>query len=161
MTSRCFAAPGNGTGRSALRQADRGATGPQPLPQMMKGLETGRLQVASRALGSAVRRWGDALAYAQERKSLGKRIRQHQSIGNYLAGMAISLTAARQLTLHAAREADEAAVWTWRRAWPSSSPPFDIEQYVRDAPLMIVGEAEAAGLQGNRPVIHRRSPSDA
>ncbi len=48
----------------------------------------------------------DALAYAQERESFGKPIWQHQSIGNYLAVMATSLTTARQLTLYAAREAD-------------------------------------------------------
>lgn len=71
--------------------------------QMMKGLETGRLQVAARALGVGRAAFEDALAYAQQRESFGKPIWQHQSIGNYLADMATSLTAARQLTLYAAR----------------------------------------------------------
>jgi len=71
--------------------------------QMMKGLETGRLQVAARALGVGRAAFEDSLAYAQERESFGKPIWQHQAIGNYLADMAASLTAARQLTLYAAR----------------------------------------------------------
>ena len=74
----------------------------QGFAQMMKGLETGRIQVASRALGVARAALDDALRYAQERETFGKPIWQHQSIGNYLADMATKLTAARQLVLHAA-----------------------------------------------------------
>ena len=74
--------------------------------QMMKGLETGRIQVASRALGVATAALEDALAYAQERESFGQPIWKHQAIGNYLADMATKLTAARQLTLHAADRYD-------------------------------------------------------
>src|ERR1700722_18281115 len=70
--------------------------------QMMKGLETGRIQVASRALGVATAALEDALAYAQQRESFGQPIWKHQSIGNYLADMATKLVAARQLTLYAA-----------------------------------------------------------
>ena len=74
--------------------------------QMMKGLETGRIQVASRALGVAAAALEDALKYAQERESFGQPIWKHQSIGNYLADMATKLTAARQLTLYAAQRYD-------------------------------------------------------
>src|SRR5260370_19903029 len=74
--------------------------------QMMRGLETGRIQVASRALGVARAALEDALRYAQEREAFGKPIWQHQSVGNYLADMATKLTAARQLVLHAARRLD-------------------------------------------------------
>ena len=74
--------------------------------QMMKGLETGRIQVASRALGVATAALEDALRYAQERESFGQPIWKHQSIGNYLADMATKLTAARQLTLYAAERYD-------------------------------------------------------
>ncbi|HEY2196021.1 MAG TPA: acyl-CoA dehydrogenase family protein, partial [Actinomycetospora sp.] len=70
--------------------------------QMMKGLETGRIQVASRALGVANAAFEDSLRYAQEREAFGKPIWQHQSIGNYLADMGTKITAARQLILHAA-----------------------------------------------------------
>ncbi|MFJ9811660.1 acyl-CoA dehydrogenase family protein [Streptomyces sp. NPDC101158] len=130
--------------------------------QMMKGLETGRLQVAARALGVGRAALEDALAYARTRESFGKPIWQHQSIGNYLADMATSLTAARQLTLYAAREADAgrrvdmeagmaklfASETAMRIALDAVrihggygySTEFDVERYFRDAPLMIVGE---------------------
>ncbi|MCX4760266.1 acyl-CoA dehydrogenase family protein [Streptomyces sp. NBC_01275] len=130
--------------------------------QMMKGLETGRLQVAARALGVGRAAFEDALAYAQERESFGKPIWKHQSIGNYLADMATSLTAARQLTLYAAREADAgrrvdmeagmAKLFASETAMQIAlnavrihggygySTEFDVERYFRDAPLMIVGE---------------------
>ncbi|MER5428472.1 acyl-CoA dehydrogenase family protein [Streptomyces sp. NPDC002588] len=130
--------------------------------QMMKGLETGRLQVAARALGVGRAAFEDSLAYAQERRSFGKPIWQHQSIGNHLADMATSLTAARQLTLYAAREADAgrrvdmeagmAKLFASETAMQIAlnavrihggygySTEFDVERYFRDAPLMIVGE---------------------
>ncbi|MER6990183.1 acyl-CoA dehydrogenase family protein [Saccharopolyspora hirsuta] len=130
--------------------------------QMMKGLETGRIQVASRALGVGMAALEDALRYAQERESFGKPIWQHQSVGNYLADMATKLTAARQLTLHAAREFDagrrvdmeagmaklfasevamEIALNAVRiHGGYGYSTEFDVERYFRDAPLMIVGE---------------------
>ncbi|MEH0553599.1 acyl-CoA dehydrogenase family protein [Streptomyces sp. B21-101] len=130
--------------------------------QMMKGLETGRLQVAARALGIGRAAFEDALAYAQQRESFGKPIWRHQSIGNYLADMATSLTAARQLTLYAAREADAgrrvdmeagmAKLFASETAMQIAlnavrihggygySTEFDVERYFRDAPLMIVGE---------------------
>ena len=130
--------------------------------QMMRGLETGRLQVAARALGVGRAALEDALAYAQQRESFGKPIWQHQSIGNYLADMATSLTAARQLTLYAARraeaghrvdmEAGMAKLFASETAMQIAldavrihggygySTEFDVERYFRDAPLMIVGE---------------------
>ncbi|HMT49688.1 MAG TPA: acyl-CoA dehydrogenase family protein, partial [Dietzia sp.] len=74
--------------------------------QMMKGLETGRIQVASRALGVAAAALEDSLAYAQSRESFGQPIWKHQAIGHHLANMATKLTAARQLTLFAAEKYD-------------------------------------------------------
>ncbi len=91
--------------------------------QMMRGLEIGRIQVASRALGVGQAALEDSLRYAQQRQSFGQPIWKHQSIGNYLADMATKLTAARQLVLYAARCYDSAGGRTWRPAWPSSSPP--------------------------------------
>jgi alkylation response protein AidB-like acyl-CoA dehydrogenase len=139
-----------------------GGTEGSGFAQMMKGLETGRLQVAARALGVGRAALEDSLRYAQERESFGKPIWQHQSIGNYLADMATSLSAARQLTLHAAREADagrrvdmeagmaklfasETAMQITLNAMRihggyGYSTEFDVERYFRDAPLMIVGE---------------------
>lgn len=129
---------------------------------MMKGLEVGRLQVASRALGVGRAALEDSLRYAQEREAFGVPIWKHQSIGNYLAEMATKLTAARQLTLHAARAFDagqradleagmaklfasevgmEIALAAIRvHGGYGYSTEFDVERYFRDAPLMIVGE---------------------
>jgi alkylation response protein AidB-like acyl-CoA dehydrogenase len=130
--------------------------------QMMAGLEVGRIQVASRAVGVARAAFEDALRYAQERQSFGKPIWQHQSIGNYLADMATNITAARQLTLYAAErvdagsradmEAGMAKLFASEMAAKVTldavrihggygySTEFDVERYFRDAPLMIVGE---------------------
>jgi len=130
--------------------------------QMMKGLETGRIQVAARALGVGRAAFDDALRYAQQRESFGRPIWRHQSIGNYLADMATKLTAARQLILHAAQrfetgqrcdlEAGMAKLFASEAAMQITldavrihggygySTEFDVERYFRDAPLMIVGE---------------------
>jgi alkylation response protein AidB-like acyl-CoA dehydrogenase len=130
--------------------------------QMMTGLETGRIQVAARALGVARAAFDDALRYAQERESFGRPIWQHQSIGNYLADMATKITAAQQLVLHAAQrvqegvradlEAGMAKLFASEVAMEVAldavrihggygySTEFDVERYFRDAPLMIVGE---------------------
>jgi butyryl-CoA dehydrogenase len=130
--------------------------------QMMKGLETGRIQVASRALGVATAALEDSLAYAQDRESFGQPIWKHQAIGHYLADMATKLTAARQLTLHAAdrydsgeradMEAGMAKLFASEIAMEIAlnavrihggygySTEYDVERYFRDAPLMIVGE---------------------
>jgi alkylation response protein AidB-like acyl-CoA dehydrogenase len=130
--------------------------------QMMKGLETGRIQVASRALGVATAAFDDALAYAQQRESFGQPIWKHQSVGNYLAEMATKLTAARQLTRYAAErydsgercdmEAGMAKLFASEVAMEIAlnavrihggygySTEYDVERYFRDAPLMIVGE---------------------
>ncbi|HKC28832.1 MAG TPA: acyl-CoA dehydrogenase family protein [Jatrophihabitans sp.] len=130
--------------------------------QMMSGLEIGRIQVASRAVGVAQAAFDDALAYAQQRTSFGRPIWQHQSIGNYLADMATKLTAARQLVDYAARrydrgertdlEAGMAKLFASETAMELAltamrihggygySTEFDVERYFRDAPLMIIGE---------------------
>ncbi|MBX6391015.1 MAG: acyl-CoA dehydrogenase family protein, partial [Frankia sp.] len=131
-------------------------------PQMMKGLELGRIQVAARATGVARAAFDDALRYAQQRESFGQPIWRHQSIGNYLADMATRLTAARQLLRYAAdrldsgercdMEAGMAKLFASETAMEIAlnavrihggygySTEFDAERYFRDAPLMIVGE---------------------
>ena len=130
--------------------------------QMMRGLEIGRIQVASRALGVGQAALDDALRYAQQREAFGQPIWKHQSIGNYLADMVTKLTAARQLILYAARcydsgrradmEAGMAKLFASETAMEIAldavrihggygySTEFDVERYFRDAPLMIVGE---------------------
>jgi alkylation response protein AidB-like acyl-CoA dehydrogenase len=130
--------------------------------QMMKGLEIGRIQVASRAVGVAQAAFDDALRYAQQRESFGVPIWKHQAIGNYLADMATKLTAARQLVQYAAErydagercdmEAGMAKLFASEAAMEITlnavrihggygySTEYDVERYFRDAPLMIVGE---------------------
>ena len=130
--------------------------------QMMRGLEIGRIQVAARAVGVGRAALEDSLRYARERESFGKPIWQHQSISNYLADMATTLTAARQLVMFAARryesggradmEAGMAKLFASEAAMKIAldavrihggygySTEFDVERYFRDAPLMIVGE---------------------
>jgi alkylation response protein AidB-like acyl-CoA dehydrogenase len=130
--------------------------------QMMKGLEIGRIQVASRAIGVAQAAFDDALSYAQQRESFGQPIWRHQQIGAYLADMATKLTAARQLVRYAAErydagercdmEAGMAKLFASETAMEIAlnavrihggygySTEYDVERYFRDAPLMIVGE---------------------
>jgi alkylation response protein AidB-like acyl-CoA dehydrogenase len=138
--------------------------------QMMVGLETGRIQVAARALGVGRAAYEDALAYAQEREAFGVPIWQHQSVGNYLAEMATKLTAARLLVVEAARKMDGGEPANLESAMAKLfasetgmqisldamrihggygySTEFDIERYFRDSPLMIVGEGTNEVLKG-------------
>ena len=139
-----------------------GGVGGSGFTQMMAGLETGRIQVAGRAIGVARAAFDDALRYAQDRHTFGKPIWQHQSVGNLLADMATQITAAQQLNYHAAdcidsgrradMEAGMAKLFCSEMAAKVTldairihgghgySTEFDVERYYRDAPLMIVGE---------------------
>jgi alkylation response protein AidB-like acyl-CoA dehydrogenase len=130
--------------------------------QMMQGLEIGRIQVAARATGIARAALDEALRYAQQRRTFGKPIWQHQSIGNYLADMATKLQAARLLVLDAARaldgggrsdlEAGMAKLYATEVAAEITlqamrvhggygySTEFPIERLYREAPLFLVGE---------------------
>jgi alkylation response protein AidB-like acyl-CoA dehydrogenase len=143
---------------SALLGGDEG----HGVAQMMRGLEIGRIQVASRALGVGRAALDDSLRYAQQREAFGKPIWQHEAVGNYLADMATKLEAARQLVRYAARrydsgeradmEAGMAKLFASETAMEIAlnalrihggygySTEFDVERYFRDAPLMIVGE---------------------
>jgi butyryl-CoA dehydrogenase len=68
----------------------------------LANLEGGRIGIAAQAVGMARAAYEIALAYAQERKSFGKIIFEHQAVAFRLANMATRLEAARQLVLHAA-----------------------------------------------------------
>ncbi|MCF8572170.1 acyl-CoA dehydrogenase family protein [Gordonia sp. HY002] len=129
---------------------------------MMRGLEMGRIQVASRALGVGQAALDAAVKYAQERESFGKPIWKHQSIGNLLADMGTKQQAARLLTIDAAEKLDRgeradmeagmAKLFASETAMQIAldavrvhggygySKEYDVERYFRDAPLMIVGE---------------------
>ncbi len=72
-------------------------------------LQGGRIGVAAQALGVARAALEAAIAYAGQRETFGRPIREHQAIGFRLAEMATAVTAARQLTWHAAALADSGA----------------------------------------------------
>ncbi|MEK6712487.1 MAG: acyl-CoA dehydrogenase family protein [Nitrospinota bacterium] len=130
--------------------------------QLMAALELGRIQVAARALGIHRACFEDSVRYAQQRRSMGKPIAEHQAIQIKLADMATSLEAARQLTHHAARlkdagqrcdlEAGMAKLFASDACQRASEwavhihggygyiKELPIERYYRDAILLQVGE---------------------
>ncbi len=126
------------------------------------GLELGRINVAARGVGLANASLNDSVRYAQERKTFGKPICQHQAIQLKLGEMATRCEAAKLLTLSAAdaydrgdrcdMEAGMAKYYASEAAVENSleamrihggygySKEFHIERYYRDAPLMCIGE---------------------
>ena len=130
--------------------------------QVMSGLETGRINVAARAVGVAQAAFEAAIRYSQQRETFGVPISQHQAIQLKLADMATKIQAARLLTYDAAAKKDsgarvdlesgmaklyaseicgEVAMDSMRihggYGYIKESP---VERYYRDAPLMIIGE---------------------
>ena len=132
------------------------------LQQVLGGLELGRINVAARGAGLARACLEESLRYAQQRKTFGKRIAEHQAIQIKLADMATRVEAARLLTEAAARaydaggrcdlEAGMAKLYATEAALENSleamrihgaygySKEFNIERYYRDAPLLAIGE---------------------
>jgi alkylation response protein AidB-like acyl-CoA dehydrogenase len=129
---------------------------------ILGALEVGRINIAARAVGVARAAFEHAIRYAQERRTFGKPIAEHQSIQNKLADMGTKLQAARLLTEHAANlkqsgaradvEAGMAKLFASETAFEVSTEALrihggvgyttelPIERYYRDAPLMIIGE---------------------
>ncbi len=130
--------------------------------QVMSGLETGRINVAARAVGVAQAAFNAAIRYSQQRQTFGVPISQHQAIQLKLADMATKIQAARLLTYDAAAKKDrgervdlesgmaklfaseacqEVTLESMRvhggAGYIKDSP---VERYYRDAPLMIIGE---------------------
>ena len=139
-----------------------GVEGGRGFGQVMSGLETGRINVAARAVGVAQAAFEAAIRYSQQRETFGVPISQHQAIQLKLADMATKIQAARLLTYDAAAKKDsgarvdlesgmaklyaseicgEVAMDSMRihggYGYIKESP---VERYYRDAPLMIIGE---------------------
>ncbi len=132
------------------------------LQQILSGLALGRINVAARGVGVADAALHAALAYAQQRKTFGVPIAQHQAIQIKLADMATRTEAARLLTERAARaydsgercdlEAGMAKLAATEAAMENAaealrvhgaygySPDNLVERYYRDAPLLAIGE---------------------
>lgn len=130
--------------------------------QNMAGIEVGRVNVAARALGVAQRAFEEAIRYAQERRTFGKPIAQHQAIQFKLAEMATKIEAARLLMLNAAvmkdagkrtdLEAGMAKLFTSEICMEvvidamrihggyGYSKEYTVERLFRDAPFFVIGE---------------------
>ena len=130
--------------------------------QVMDGIEVGRVNVAGRAVGLATRAFEEAIEYAQERKTFGKPIAQHQMIQEKLAEMGTKLEAARLMMLSAAKkksagersdleagmakffcsEACHEIVTEALRVHGGYgySAEYPIERLYRDAPFLLIGE---------------------
>jgi alkylation response protein AidB-like acyl-CoA dehydrogenase len=130
--------------------------------QMMDALEVGRVNVAARGVGIAQRALELGLRYAQQRKTFGKPIAEHQAIQFKLADMATKVEAARLLTMKAARMKDagersdleagmaklfaseigkEVVEDAFRiHGGYGYSKEYEIERLYRDAPLLLIGE---------------------
>jgi len=78
----------------------------------MKTLEGGRIGIAAQALGIAAGAYELALDYAQQRKSFGKPISDHQAVAFKLADMATQIEAARMLVYKAAWLKDQGLSYT-------------------------------------------------
>lgn len=128
----------------------------------LSALELGRINIAARAVGVAQAAFEAAMAYAQHRETFGRPIFEHQAIQFRLAEMATKLQAARLMTYDAARRADEgervdmeagmAKLFASEAAFEIAmdamrvhggngyTTEFPVERYLRDTPLMIIGE---------------------
>ncbi len=130
--------------------------------QATGGLELGRINVAARGVGLAEGALRLATDYAQQRRTMGKPIAEHQAIQLKLGEMVTRARAARLLMIDAAEAYDrgercdmeagmakyfcsEAAVANSQEAMRifggySYSKEYEIERFYRDSMLMCIGE---------------------
>ncbi len=129
--------------------------------QVMTGLEAERLNIAARGLGVARAAFEEAIRYAQQRRTFGKPIAQHQTIQAKLAEMATRIEASRLLVYSASAKKDRrercdleagmAKLFATETASEVSleamrilggngfSTDFPVERHYRDAPLLLIG----------------------
>ena len=132
------------------------------LEYALSALELGRINIAARAVGVAQAALDDAVEYAKVRETFGKPIAHHQAIAFKLAEMATKVHAARLVTLDAARKFDAgeridldagmAKLFASEAAFEVAmdavrihggngfTTEYRVERYLRDTPLMIIGE---------------------
>jgi alkylation response protein AidB-like acyl-CoA dehydrogenase len=130
--------------------------------QMMDGIEVGRVNVAARGCGVALRAFELAVAYAQQRRAFGKPIADHQAIAFKLAEMATKVEAAHLMMVNAARLKDagerndveagmakllasEYCADVTQEAFRihggyGYSTEYEIERLMREAPFLLIGE---------------------
>jgi alkylation response protein AidB-like acyl-CoA dehydrogenase len=139
-----------------------GAVEGKGFQQVAGGLELGRINVAARGAGIAEGALMHAVRYAQERKTFGKPICEHQAVQLKLGEMASRVAAAKLMVVHAAQAYDrgercdmeagmakyfasETGVFCSQEAMrifggASYSTEYEIERYYRDSMLMCIGE---------------------
>jgi butyryl-CoA dehydrogenase len=78
----------------------------------MRALDGGRIGIAAQAVGIARAAFEDAVRYAQERKTFGQPIADHQAIQFKLADMSTEIEAARLLLWRAAAKKDAGGRYT-------------------------------------------------
>lgn len=78
----------------------------QGLPIAFSALDSGRLGIAAVAVGIAQAALDDAVRYANERTTFGRKIIDHQGLGFMLADMSAAVASARATYLDAARRRD-------------------------------------------------------
>ena len=130
--------------------------------QMMDGIEVGRVNVAARACGVALRAFELAVRYSQQRSTFGKPIAEHQAVAFSLAEMATKVEAAHLMMVNAARLKDsgerndlaagmakylasefcsEVVQASFRvHGGYGYSSEYEIERLMRDAPFLLIGE---------------------
>jgi alkylation response protein AidB-like acyl-CoA dehydrogenase len=130
--------------------------------QMMDGVEVGRVNVAARACGISIRAFELAAEYAQQRRTFGKPIAEHQAIAFKLAEMATKVEAAHLMMVNAARLKDsgerfdvesgmakllaseycsEVVQESFRiHGGYGYSKEYEIERLMREAPFLLIGE---------------------
>jgi alkylation response protein AidB-like acyl-CoA dehydrogenase len=130
--------------------------------QMMDGVEVGRVNVAARACGIAIRAFELAVQYSQQRETFGKKIAEHQAIAFKLAEMATKVEAAHLMMINAARLKDsgerndvaagmaklmasEFCAEVTQDAFRihggyGYSKEYEIERLMREAPFLLIGE---------------------
>jgi alkylation response protein AidB-like acyl-CoA dehydrogenase len=129
---------------------------------MMDGIEVGRVNVAARACGIAIRAFELAIDYAQQRRTFGTPIAYHQAISFKLAEMATKVESAHQMMVNAARLKDsgerndveagmakllaseycaEVTQESFRiHGGYGYSKEYEIERLMREAPFLLIGE---------------------
>lgn len=133
--------------------------------QMMDGVEVGRVNVAARGVGVALRAFELGVEYAQQRETFGKKIAEHQAVQFRLAEMATKVEAAHQMVVKAARIKDkgqrndlESGMAKYLASEYCSqvvedsfrihggygfSKEYEIERLYREAPMLLIGEGTA------------------
>jgi alkylation response protein AidB-like acyl-CoA dehydrogenase len=147
--------------------------------QMMDGVEVGRVNVAARGCGVALRAFELGVRYAQQREAFGKKIAGHQAVQFRLAEMGTKIEAAHHMMVRAARLKDagrrndlEAGMAKYLASEYCAqvvedsfrihggygfSKEYEIERLYREAPMLLIGEGTA---DVQRMIIGRRLLED-